>query len=223
MSRTNGFCVDHEALLRQIADDAAETASWTGRAVLSPRVMDAMRRVPRHAFVAETDQRFAYDNRPLAIGFGQTISQPYIVAVMTELLDLAPEDRVLEVGTGSGYQTAVLARLARMVYSLEVVPELAVAARRRLANLGNTNVAIRESDGFEGWPEQAPFQAIIVTAAPTAIPPALVEQLAIGGRLVVPVGPAGDSQMLYRCCKRADGSLQMVRKLPVAFVPMVPG
>jgi protein-L-isoaspartate(D-aspartate) O-methyltransferase len=223
MSRTNGFCADHEALLRQIADDAAETASWTGRALFSPPVMDAMRWVPRHAFVAEADQRYSYDNRPLAIGFGQTISQPYIVAVMTELLDLDPEDRVLEVGTGSGYQTAVLARLARMVYSLEVVPELAVVARHRLAELGYTNVAVREGDGFEGWPKQAPFQAIIVTAAPMAIPPALVEQLAAGGRLVVPVGPAGDTQMLYRCCKRTDGSLQTERKLPVAFVPMVPG
>lgn len=219
----NEFRGAQNDLLQQIASDAAETARWTGRALLSPGVMDAMREVPRHAFVPAHERLFAYDNRPLGIGFGQTISQPYIVAVMTELLDLTPRDRVLEVGTGSGYQTAVLARLAHMVYSLEVIPALATTARTRLAALGYTNILVREGDGFAGWPEEAPFDAIIVTAAPEAIPPALVQQLVTAGRLVIPVGPLGDTQMLYRCCKRADGTLEMERKLPVAFVPMVPG
>lgn len=223
MPGTDKFRDAQEDLLQQITTDAAETASWTGREHFSPAVMDAMRAVPRHAFVPPQEQFFAYDNRPLGIGFGQTISQPYIVAVMTELLDLTTADRVLEVGTGSGYQTAVLARLARKVYSIEVIPALARAARARLATLGYDNVEVRDGDGYQGWPEAAPFEAIIVTAAPPSVPPALTEQLAIGGRLVIPIGPAGEAQMLYRCCKRADGTLDLQRKLPVAFVPMVPG
>lgn len=223
MPGTDRFHDAQEDLLQQITIDAAETATWTGRTRFSPAVMEAMRAVPRHAFVPTHEQVFAYDNRPLGIGFGQTISQPYIVAVMTELLDLTKDDRVLEVGTGSGYQTAVLAHLARRVYSIEVIPALAKAARARLATLGYDNVEVRVGDGYQGWPEAAPFEAIIVTAAPPSIPPALTEQLAVGGRLVVPIGPTGETQMLYRCCKRADGSLEQERKLPVAFVPMVPG
>jgi protein-L-isoaspartate(D-aspartate) O-methyltransferase len=164
----------------------------------------------------------AYDNRPLSIGFGQTISQPYIVAVMTDLLDLAPEDRVLEIGTGSGYQTAVLAHLARKVYSIELVPELAATAADLLARLGCNNVQMRQGDGYAGWPQAAPFDAIIVTAAPPDIPPALVDQLHIGGRLVIPIGEPGETQFLYRCVKRPDGTLERSCMLPVAFVPMLP-
>jgi protein-L-isoaspartate(D-aspartate) O-methyltransferase len=210
-------------LMQQIAQDFAETASWTGRSAPSEEVMKAMGHVPREAFVPERDRPFAYENRPLGIGYGQTISQPFIVALMTDLLDLGPGDRVLEIGTGCGYQSAVLAELAQTVYSIEIIEELAVAARNLLHQLGYENVRVRQGDGFLGWPEEAPFDAIIVTAAPEEMPPALPQQLAIGGRLVLPIGPRGDSQMLWRCVKRADGSLEMERKLPVAFVPMVPG
>lgn len=222
MPQTDIFSAGRDALLRQIAKDVAETANWTSRPQLSPAVIAAMCAVPRHAFVAERDLPSAYDNRPLAIGFGQTISQPFIVALMTDLLDLLPTDRVLEIGTGCGYQTAVLAHLCHIVHSIEVVPRLASAARARLTALNYANVRVHDGDGFQGWPEAAPFEAIIVTAAPKAIPPALVQQLSIGGRLVLPVGPAGQTQMLCRCYKRADGTLATEEKLPVAFVPMVP-
>lgn len=209
-------------LLRQIEADAAETAAWTGRPVLSAPVMQAMAQVSREAFVAPGDRAFAYENRPLGIGYGQTISQPFIVALMSELLDLAPGDRVLEIGTGCGYQSAVLAELANEVFSLELVPELAAAAQRRLHHLGYERIRVRQGDGFRGWPEEAPFDAIIVTAAPAELPPALPPQLATGGRLVIPIGPRGDNQMLWRCARQPDGSLQMQPKLPVAFVPMLP-
>jgi len=211
---------DH--LLRQIAADAAETADWTGRPVLAAPVLRAIAQVPREAFIARGDRPFAYENRPLGIGHGQTISQPFIVALMSDLLDLEAGDRVLEIGTGCGYQSAVLAELAKEVLSLELVPELAAAAQRRLRHLGYDRVHVRQGDGFRGWPEAAPFDAIIVTAAPEVLPPALPEQLSPGGRLVIPVGPRGNSQMLWRCVKQPDGSLEMQRKLPVAFVPMLP-
>ena len=210
-------------LMQQIATDFAETASWTGRPSPSEAVMRAMGHVPREAFVSERDRPFAYENRPLGIGHGQTISQPYIVALMTDLLDLGPGDRVLEIGTGCGYQAAVLAELAETVYSIELISELAEAAQDLLPRLGYENVRIRQGDGFLGWPEEAPFDAIIVTAAPEEMPPALPRQLASGGRLVLPIGPRGGSQMLWRGVKRPDGSLEMEKKLPVAFVPMVPG
>ena len=209
-------------LLEEIAKEAGETECWTGRAAFSGSVMRAMALVPRHEFVPLLERPFAYDNRPLAIGHGQTISQPYIVAVMTDLLDLAPADKVLEIGTGCGYQAAVLAELAGRVVTLEVVPDLAEQARRRLARLGYGNVDVRHGDGFRGCPEEAPFDAIIVTAAPVDLPTALAEQLKVGGRLVIPIGPRGDAQMLYRCVKQADGTLLKEAKLPVAFVPMVP-
>ncbi|MFO1126932.1 MAG: protein-L-isoaspartate(D-aspartate) O-methyltransferase [Rhodospirillales bacterium] len=212
-----------QRLLKAIADDAMETASWTQRPAFSPRVMAAVAEVPRHLFVPEARRDAAYDNRPLPIGFGQTISQPYIVALMSDLLDLAPTDRVLEIGTGSGYQTAVLSRLAAVVYSIELVPELATAASATLSRLGYDNVHIRQGDGFAGWPEQAPFDATIVTAAPPDIPPALAAQLRPGGRLVIPTGFPGATQYLYRCVKQTDGSLEQSCMLPVAFVPMLPG
>jgi protein-L-isoaspartate(D-aspartate) O-methyltransferase len=212
----------HQKLLREIAEDAVETAHWTHRRGFSPRVMSALADVPRHLFVPEHMRDVAYDNRPLPIGFGQTISQPFIVAVMTDLLDLAPDDRVLEIGSGSGYQTAVLAHLADTVYSVELVPELAATAAEILARLGCDNVRMRQGDGYAGWPEAAPFDAAIVTAAPPDIPPALVDQLRTGGRLVVPIGEAGETQFLYRCLKRPDGILEKSCMLPVAFVPMLP-
>lgn len=217
------FAEARRRLVEIIEAEARQTASWTGRPRFSERVMAALAAVPRHEFVPDREQASAYDNRPLAIGHGQTISQPYIVAVMTDLLDLGPDDRVLEVGTGCGYQAAVLAAVAGQVYSLEVVPALAEAARRRLERLGYGNIHVRVGDGYAGWLEQAPFDAIIVTAAPREVPDALAQQLAPGGRLVIPVGAAGDTQMLYRCVREADGSLTKEQKLPVAFVPMVPG
>ncbi len=208
-------------LLHRIAADTAETASWTGRPALAARVMRAIACVPREAFVAPSDGDVAYDNRPLGIGCGQTISQPFIVALMSDLLDLAPGERVLEIGTGCGYQSAVLAELGAAVFSVERVPELAEAARQRLRRLGYERVHVRHGDGFDGWPQEAPFDGIIVTAAPEELPPALPPQLATGGRLVIPIGPRGDNQMLWRCVKQADGTLEMRRMLPVAFVPML--
>jgi len=219
----DGFTKAHARLLEEIEAEARETRSWTGRDRFSERVMAAMARVPRHEFVPEWERGAAYANRPLGIGHGQTISQPYIVAVMTDLLDLEPYDRVLEIGTGCGYQAAVLSEVAGRVYSVEVVAELAEDSRRRLQALGYANVEVMTGDGYQGWPEKAPFDAIIATAAPTAIPEALVDQLKPGGRMVIPVGRRNETQMLIRCSKAVDGTLVRENKLPVAFVPMVEG
>lgn len=212
-----------DRLLHEIVAEVRQTANWTGRAAISPRVLDALARVPRHAFVPSGDQSRAYGNHPLSIGHGQTISQPYIVAIMTDLLDLEEDDRVLEIGCGSGYQAAVLAEVAREVFSVEVVAELAEEAQMRLARLNYPNVHIKVGDGYQGWPDHAPYDAIIVTAAPPSIPEALPAQLKTGGRLVIPVGNVGATQNLYRCERTADGQLDCAIKLPVAFVPMVPG
>jgi len=182
-----------------------------------------MAAVPRHEFVDPNHRAAAYANRPQPIGFGQTISQPYIVALMTDLLDLAETDRVLEIGTGCGYQAAVLAELAAKVYSIETVAALADAAGRRLGSLGYANVEIRLGDGFAGWPSEAPFDAVIVTAAPERMPEALVEQLRPGGRMVIPIGRARETQTLVRVTKDADGRVTEQAGLPVAFVPMVEG
>ena len=208
-------------MLAEIEREALDTKSWTGRPVYSPRGMEAVRKVPRHAFVPESDAAYAYVNRPRSIGHGQTISQPYIVALMSELLDLKPGDRVLEIGTGCGYQAAVLAELAGEVLSVETVAALAESAAERLRRLGYRNVEVRHGDGFKGWPEKAPFDAAIVTAAPERIPDALTQQLKPGGRLVIPVGKPHDTQMLYRCVKGEDDTLVCEKMLPVAFVPMV--
>ncbi len=218
----SAFAEERQSLLATIAAETSETANWTGREQLSPRVMAAMAKVPRHLFVPRAEVVYAYANRPLSIGYGQTISQPYIVAVMSELLDLDPGDKVLEIGTGCGYQTAVLAELAACVFSVEVVEALAAQAASRLRGLGYDNVSLRHGDGYAGWPEAAPFDAIIVTAAPEEIPEALIQQLKPQGRLVIPTGLARDTQMLLRCVKEDDGSLTREEKLPVAFVPMVP-
>jgi protein-L-isoaspartate(D-aspartate) O-methyltransferase len=190
------------------------------RGIRDPRVLEVMARVPRHHFVPASQQRDAYGDHPLPIGFGQTISQPYIVAFMTEALDLGPSDTVLEIGTGSGYQAAILGELAREVYTIEIVPELAARATRTLAELGHTNVHVRAGDGYRGWPERAPFTKIIVTAAPETVPQALVEQLAVGGTMILPVGPQGGSQEL-RILTKTAGGVTTERSLPVRFVPMV--
>jgi protein-L-isoaspartate(D-aspartate) O-methyltransferase len=188
------------------------------RGISDARVLDAMRRVPRHLFVPPAEQSRAYDDSPLPIGFGQTISQPYIVAYMSETLRLAPEHKVLEIGTGSGYQAAVLAELTREVYSIEIVGELADSSRRTLAAAGYRNVQVRAGNGYLGWPEQAPFDRIIVTAAPPEIPEALVQQLAVGGILVAPVGRL--LQEITIVSKTASGITEQ-RTIGVRFVPMV--
>jgi len=189
--------------------------------VVDRTVLSAIRAVPRHLFVPEEYRNLAYQDRPLPIGHGQTISQPYIVAVMTELLQLAPEHTVLEVGTGSGYQAAVLAEIVRQVYTMEIVGSLAAAARERLAALGYDNVEIRTGDGYLGWPEHAPFDAIITTAAPKKIPDALVDQLKAGGRMVIPIGPVWRTQKLVLVDKNADESIARHDMMSVGFVPMI--
>ena len=189
----------------------------TARGVRDPRVLAALSRVPRHELVPEAVRAHAYEDRPLPIGFDQTISQPYVVAYMTEQLQLSGDERVLEIGTGSGYQAAVLAELAREVFSIEIVEPLGERARADLARLGYRNVQVRVGDGYRGWPEQAPFDAIIVTAAPGHVPQPLIDQLAVGGRLVVPVG--GVYQELLLLSRDADG-IHEERLIDVRFVPM---
>jgi len=188
------------------------------RGVRDARVLAAMRDVPRHLFVDGAHQGEAYEDHPLPIAGNQTISQPYIVALMTELLDLQPGDRVLEIGTGSGYQSAVLSRLAREVYSIEIVPELARASSERLRQLGFTNVTVKEGDGYRGWPEHAPFDGIVVTAAPPRIPEPLLDQLAPGGRMVIPVGDFFQELKVFT--KEKNGKVTEKDILPVRFVPM---
>jgi protein-L-isoaspartate(D-aspartate) O-methyltransferase len=194
------------------------------RGVKNERVIEAMRQVPRHLFVPPELRALAYEDKPLGIGEGQTISQPYVVALMTELARLDPGDTVLEIGTGSGYQAAVLARLARRVYSIEIVPTLAAGAAERLQSMGIDNVEVRTGDGYQGWPEHAPFAAILVTAAPPEIPTALLQQLSRGGRMVVPVGKAGKTQNLLLLEKsKTSDEIAGRTVIPVRFVPMVPG
>ncbi len=212
-----------QTLIAEITDETAETAGLTGRQVLSPRLLAALAKVRREAFVPPSEAELAYINAPLPIGHGQTISQPFIVAIMTELLDLEPGDVVLEIGSGSGYQAAILAELARQVYGVEVIPELVENARRALAAEGYRNVEIRCGDGAQGWAEHAPYDAIIVTAAAAQIPPALVAQLRAGGRMVVPVGESGRRQILVLLEKDKADRVTQRDIMDVAFVPLVPG
>ena len=210
-------------MLEAIADTTTRTAGSTGVEAIDPEVMSALDRVPRHRFVPPEIEELAYENRPLPIGHGQTISQPYIVALMTHLLGLGPHHRVLEIGTGSGYQAAVLAELVEPVHTIEIVPPLARQAEERLPRLGYANVEVRLADGYYGWPEAAPFEAIIVTAAATHVPPPLVAQLAPGGVLVIPVGEQFSVQMLLLVRKREDGEVSVRQILPVRFVPLTGG
>jgi protein-L-isoaspartate(D-aspartate) O-methyltransferase len=188
---------------------------------IDPRVLAALRSVPRHEFVPRELSHMAYSNRPLPIGLGQTISQPFIVALMTDLLQVKPSDRVLEIGTGSGYQAAVLSLLVREIYSIEIVAELGKSAALSLSRLGYASITTRIGDGYQGWEEHAPYDAIIVTAAPNHVPPALIAQLKPGGRLVIPVGELFQELMVI--VKAADGTTTSRRVVPVRFVPLTRG
>jgi protein-L-isoaspartate(D-aspartate) O-methyltransferase len=206
--------VEREAMVRTQIED---------RGVHDAGVLRVLRQVPRHLFVPESVRVWAYEDHPLAIGHGQTISQPYIVGLMTELLAAGPTHRVLEIGTGSGYQAAVLSRLAGHVYTIEIVPELAHSAAATLAKLGYENVTVRTGDGYKGWPEEAPFDRIILTAAPPKIPKVLLDQLRPGGKLVAPEGANVFAQQLVVVEKALDGKLTKRSVIPVMFVPMVTG
>ena len=212
------FATERRQMVKDITEMATITASVTGIGEFASLVLEAMEEVPRHEFVPREKISAAYKNRPLQIGHRQTISQPFIVALMTELLNLKGTDRVLEVGTGSGYQAAVLSLLAAQVYSIEIIPELGEAAQNNLRRLGYANVQTKIGDGYLGWPAHAPFDGIIVTAAPDHIPPALIDQLKPNGRMVIPVG--GFTQDLLVPTTRADGTTISETIVPVRFVPL---
>jgi len=217
----DSYELQRSRLLEDIAQLTRQTRFETGREALSEQTMAAMRKVPRHRFVLPGDGRYAYDNRPLPIGHGQTISQPFIVALMTDLMDVKPSDKVLEIGTGCGYQAAVLSELAREVYTIEIVEPLGREAAQRLKALGYRNVTTKIGDGYQGWAEHAPFDAIMVTAAATEVPQPLVDQLKPGGRLVIPLGSPGRPQMLLLVEKREDGTTIRRNVLTVRFVPLI--
>jgi protein-L-isoaspartate(D-aspartate) O-methyltransferase len=214
------YTARRQRMVGLIEDDVRQTSARLGKARLDRRVLDALRTVPRHEFVRRHLRPLAYNNRPLPIGYGQTISQPYIVAVMTDLLNVDQDDVVLEVGTGSGYQAAVLAALGTRVYSIEIIQELAAEASQRLLRLGYKNVQTRVGDGYYGWEEHAPFDAIVVTAAAGSIPPPLLQQLKPGGRMVIPVGSPFLTQQLMLVQKDENGRIKTRQVLPVAFVPL---
>ena len=217
------FAEARAAMVQAVAETAEETAEWIGKTELEPRVMEAMGRVPRHLFVPPDLEDLGYLNRPLPIGYGQTISQPYIVALMTDLLEPEPDHVAFELGTGSSYQAAVLAELVAEVYTVEIVPPLAASATDRLDALGYDNVTVRAGDGYHGWPEHAPFDIIIVTAAASHVPPPLIAQLKPGGRMVIPVGSPFLTQHLLLVEKGMDGTVTSRQILPVIFVPLTGG
>jgi protein-L-isoaspartate(D-aspartate) O-methyltransferase len=209
-------------MIESIVRNVAETAGYTRILELDPDVITAMKNTPRHKFVPNSMKRFAYENRPLPIGHGQTISQPFIVAIMSHMMDPKPGDVVLEIGTGSGYQSAILSSLVDKVYTIEIVPELAASASRVLEQLHFDNVFVRSGDGYKGWPEKAPFDSIIVTAGGN-VPPKLLEQLKLGGRMIIPVQNEDSSQDLTLFEKIAEGQLIQRSILPVIFVPLIEG
>ncbi len=214
------YAAERADMIAAIVKDVRRTASYTGRKHFDERVMEAMTSVPRHEFVPVDLQPVGYENRPLPIGYGQTISQPYIVALMTDLLKVDGSDVVLELGTGSGYQAAILSGLVKRVYTIEIIEPLAEQAKSRLTRLGYGNVTTRLGDGYYGWIEQAPFDGIIVTAAASHVPPPLIEQLKPGGRMVIPVGDRFFTQQLLLVQKTADGQITTRQMLPVRFVPL---
>jgi len=209
-----------QAMVRIIEQDVRETSLYLDKEVLDPRVMAAMGKVPRHLFVPQIRRHKAYRNRPLPIGYGQTISQPYIVAIMTDLLKPEPDHRVLEIGTGSGYQAAVLAELVDVIYSIEIIKPLGEAAAVRLKTQGYHNAKVKVGDGYYGWEEHAPFDAIVVTAAASHVPPPLITQLKPGGRMMIPVGSRFLVQQLLLVEKDKAGKVTTRQILPVSFVPL---
>jgi len=202
---------------RQVERERMVRDQIMARGVTDSRVIQALRNVPRHKFVPDAEGEQAYEDHPLPIGFGQTISQPYIVAFMTEALRLQPHERVLEIGTGSGYQAAILSQIVEKVFSIEIVEPLAEGAKDTIQKLGILNVVVRAGDGYQGWPEEAPFDAIILTAAPEHIPQPLLDQLAVGGRVILPLGKTVQNLMLL---KRTPDGWKKEALLPVSFVPM---
>ena len=217
---TDEYASERAELLKSIRDDVYSTRDYTGLDAFSKAVMTAVEQVPRHEFVPWHMRKYAYLNRPWPIGHDQTISQPYIVALMTELANIDGDAVVLEIGTGSGYQAAVLGEIARQVYSIEIVEPLGRRAQRTLQRLGYDNIEVRIGDGYHGWPEAAPFDAILVTAAPEQVPQPLLDQLRPGGRLVIPVGEQGAVQTLKVLEKDARGVIHERSALPVSFVPL---
>ncbi|MDD5581068.1 MAG: protein-L-isoaspartate(D-aspartate) O-methyltransferase [Methylobacter sp.] len=209
----------HE-LVNLIKADVEMTRDFLGQGALDERVLDAMGKVPRHEFVPENQRSHAYENRPLPIGYGQTISQPYIVAIMTDLLKPKKTDRVLEIGTGSGYQAAILAELVENVHTIEIVEELSRQAAENLKRTGYANVHIRTGDGYYGWETEAPFDGIVVTAVASHIPPPLIKQLKPGGRMIIPVGAQFMTQYLVLVTKASDGKISTQQIIPVRFVPL---
>ena len=215
------YARQRQAMVEEIADDARRLVRYIDKDTVSDRVMHAMATVPRHLFVPDNQRRYAYENRPLPIGYGQTISQPYIVALMTDMLELKDSSEVLEIGTGTGYQAAILSRLAKRVYTIERIPALAESARLRLAELGYDNIETRCADGYLGWPERAPFDAIVVTAAAPYIPASLQDQLKPGGRMAIPVGLPSMHQELMLVTRDLEGGIHSKTLLGVAFVPLI--
>ncbi len=209
-----------QGMLKDIEMEVTLTRHLTGKDALDSRVMAAMRKVPRHAFLPVDLRHYAYENGPASIGSGQTISQPFIVALMSDLLNTKPTDTILEIGTGSGYQSAILSTLVKQVYSVEIIENLANSARDRLEKLGYHNVAVRMGDGYFGWPEHAPFDGVIVTAAAPHVPQPLIDQLREGGRLVIPVGLPYHYQELMVIEKKANGEIGIENVLGVSFVPL---
>ena len=214
------FSNQRRNMVAEIADMVNYTSDSIGRNVLDEKVMAVMGKVPRHEFVPEEIRSHAYINSALPIGLGQTISQPYIVALMTDLANVNEDSNVLEVGTGSGYQAAILAELVNHVYTIEIVEPLGLQAEATLKRLGYHNITVRIGDGYHGWPEQAPFDAILVTAAAEDVPPDLIEQLAPDGRLVIPLGKQSSVQSLTVLTKTMDGKIVRKNVLPVGFVPL---
>jgi protein-L-isoaspartate(D-aspartate) O-methyltransferase len=217
------YTQQRQRMIADIEDDVRATARYINKKSFNKRVMQAMDTVPRHQFVHERLHSVAYENRPLPIGYGQTISQPYIVALMTDLLQPQPEHRVLEIGTGSGYQAAVLSKLVGHVYSIEIIEELGKSSTQKLSQPGYDNIETRIADGYTGWSEHAPFDGIIVTAAISHIPLPLVQQLKKGGRMVIPVGTRFQTQYLTLVEKDMQGTVTTRQVLPVAFVPFTGG
>ena len=223
LAAEDDYTQQRKNMIRAIEADVRATSINLQKEALDPRVMEAMNTVPRHVLVPKNQQRHAYLNRPLPIGYGQTISQPYIVAIMTDLLNPQPEHKVLEVGTGSGYQAAVLSRLVQQVYTIEIIDALGKRAERDLIDLGYNNIQARIGDGYYGWEQHAPFDGIVVTAAASHVPPPLIHQLKLGGRMIIPVGGRFLIQQLLLVVKDTDGKVTTRQLLPVRFVPLTGG